>query len=165
MGFSPKAAYIFLKQIEEADVVVIALVGERGREVREFIEKDLGPEGMKRAILGGVTSIEHGTYMDDEIMRLMKQHGTWYVPTLAISHLTPNSTTKDASQNEWRPPVLACPNQAAVPAGEALDVAVVPALDQRLPHVGGGHGFVVAMEAESLLARLTVRTPTKGVER
>ena len=41
-----------------------------------------GTEGMKRAVLGGVTSIEHGTYMDDEVMRLMKQHGTWYVPTL-----------------------------------------------------------------------------------
>ena len=41
-----------------------------------------GKEGMKRAILGGVTSIEHGTQMDDEIMALMKQHGTWYVPTI-----------------------------------------------------------------------------------
>jgi imidazolonepropionase-like amidohydrolase len=41
-----------------------------------------GTEGMKRAILGGVTSIEHGTYMTDEVMRLMKQHGTWYVPTI-----------------------------------------------------------------------------------
>ncbi|KRG69067.1 metal-dependent hydrolase family protein [Pseudoxanthomonas dokdonensis] len=41
-----------------------------------------GSEGMKRAVLGGVTSIEHGTYMSDEVMRLMKQHGTWYVPTL-----------------------------------------------------------------------------------
>ncbi|MCW4453735.1 amidohydrolase family protein [Flavobacterium sp. MXW15] len=41
-----------------------------------------GTEGMKRAVLGGVTSIEHGTYMDDEVVRLMKQHGTWYVPTL-----------------------------------------------------------------------------------
>jgi flagellum-specific ATP synthase len=40
----------------EADVVVIALVGERGREVREFIEKDLGPEGMKRAIVVVTTS-------------------------------------------------------------------------------------------------------------
>ncbi|MBP7891541.1 MAG: amidohydrolase family protein, partial [Arenimonas sp.] len=41
-----------------------------------------GKEGMKRAILGGVTSIEHGTYMDDELFKLMKQNGTWYVPTV-----------------------------------------------------------------------------------
>ncbi len=42
-----------------------------------------GKEGMRRAIVGGVTSIEHGTYMDDEIFALMKKHGTWYVPTIA----------------------------------------------------------------------------------
>ncbi|MBD9368565.1 amidohydrolase family protein [Xanthomonas sp. XNM01] len=41
-----------------------------------------GTEGMKRAVLAGVTSIEHGTYMDDEVIRLMKQRGTWYVPTI-----------------------------------------------------------------------------------
>jgi imidazolonepropionase-like amidohydrolase len=41
-----------------------------------------GKEGMKRAIEGGVTTIEHGTYMDDEIFALMKKHGTWYVPTI-----------------------------------------------------------------------------------
>lgn len=40
----------------DADVVVIALVGERGREVREFIEKDLGPEGMARAVVVVATS-------------------------------------------------------------------------------------------------------------
>ena len=39
-----------------ADVNVVALVGERGREVREFIETDLGPEGMKRAVVVAVTS-------------------------------------------------------------------------------------------------------------
>ncbi|MEJ2515412.1 MAG: amidohydrolase family protein [Gammaproteobacteria bacterium] len=41
-----------------------------------------GAEGMKRAIRAGVTSIEHGTYMDEEVIRLMKEHGTWYVPTI-----------------------------------------------------------------------------------
>ncbi|MBC7990810.1 MAG: amidohydrolase family protein, partial [Luteimonas sp.] len=41
-----------------------------------------GTEGMKRAVLGGVASIEHGTYMTDEVMSLMKQKGTWYVPTI-----------------------------------------------------------------------------------
>ncbi len=34
-----------------ADVNVIALIGERGRELRDFIEKDLGPEGLKRSVL------------------------------------------------------------------------------------------------------------------
>lgn len=41
-----------------------------------------GTEGIRRAVLGGVTTIEHGTYMTDEVMALMKQKGTWYVPTI-----------------------------------------------------------------------------------
>jgi imidazolonepropionase-like amidohydrolase len=41
-----------------------------------------GTEGMKRAVIAGVASIEHGTYMDDEVMQLMKENGTWYVPTI-----------------------------------------------------------------------------------
>ncbi|GAA0295150.1 amidohydrolase family protein [Psychrosphaera haliotis] len=41
-----------------------------------------GKEGMKRAIEAGVDSIEHGTFMDDEIFKLMKKHNTYYVPTV-----------------------------------------------------------------------------------
>ncbi|MEM8527328.1 MAG: amidohydrolase family protein [Bacteroidota bacterium] len=42
-----------------------------------------GVEGMKRAVLAGITSIEHGTLMDEEIMSLMKEKGTYYVPTIS----------------------------------------------------------------------------------
>ncbi len=41
-----------------------------------------GAEGMKRAVLAGITTIEHGTKMTDEVMDLMKQKGTYYVPTI-----------------------------------------------------------------------------------
>ena len=40
----------------EAEVTVLALIGERGREVREFIEKDLGPEGMRKSVVVCSTS-------------------------------------------------------------------------------------------------------------
>ncbi len=41
-----------------------------------------GKEGMKRAILAGVDSIEHGTYMDSEIIKLMRKYDVYYVPTI-----------------------------------------------------------------------------------
>ena len=50
-----------------------------------------GAEGMKRAIRAGVNSIEHGTFMDDECMQLMKQYGTWYVPTIIAGKSTADS--------------------------------------------------------------------------
>jgi imidazolonepropionase-like amidohydrolase len=40
-----------------------------------------GSEGMKRAVLAGVDSIEHGTFMTDEVIALMKEKGTYWVPT------------------------------------------------------------------------------------
>jgi len=42
-----------------------------------------GTEGIKRAVKAGVDSIEHGTLMDEETMRLMKQQGTHFVPTIS----------------------------------------------------------------------------------
>jgi len=42
-----------------------------------------GAEGMKRAVLAGITTIEHGTKMTEEIMDLMKEKGTYYVPTIS----------------------------------------------------------------------------------
>jgi imidazolonepropionase-like amidohydrolase len=50
-----------------------------------------GAEGMKRAIRAGVSSIEHGTYMDDEAIELFKKHGAWYVPTIIAGKSTADS--------------------------------------------------------------------------
>lgn len=41
-----------------------------------------GREAIRRAVLGGVDSIEHGTFADEETFRLMREHGTWFVPTI-----------------------------------------------------------------------------------
>lgn len=50
-----------------------------------------GAEGIKRAVRAGVSSIEHGTFMDDEGIKLMKQYGTWYVPTIIAGKSTADS--------------------------------------------------------------------------
>ena len=41
-----------------------------------------GAEAAKRAIRAGVDSIEHGSFLDDEALDMMKQHGTYYVPNV-----------------------------------------------------------------------------------
>ncbi len=63
---------------EEVKAVVIA-AKDYGYKVAAHAH---GPEGIKRAIRGGVNSIEHGTFMDDEGMELAKQYGTYLVPTI-----------------------------------------------------------------------------------
>lgn len=52
-----------------------------------------GDEGMRRAVLAGVRSIEHGTFMSDSTMYLMKKYGTWLVPTLTAGWAVTDSAT------------------------------------------------------------------------
>jgi len=53
-----------------------------------------GAEAIKRAIRAGVTSIEHGTMMDDEAIELFKKYGTWYVPTIIAGKASSDSAKK-----------------------------------------------------------------------
>src|SRR5258705_4634122 len=64
---------------EEEIKAIVAAAKDYGFKVAAHAH---GAEGIKRAVRGGVSSIEHGTYMDDEAIALMKQYGTWYVPTI-----------------------------------------------------------------------------------
>lgn len=62
-----------------------------------------GAEAMKRAIKAGVNSIEHGTLMDDEVYPLMKQYGTYLVPTIIAGR----SSSDSAKIPGYYPPVVA----------------------------------------------------------
>jgi imidazolonepropionase-like amidohydrolase len=68
-----------------------------------------GTEGMKRAVLAGVRSIEHGTFMTDEIMELMKERGTFYVPTISAGRFV-----AEKSAEEGYLPAIVRPKAAAV---------------------------------------------------
>lgn len=70
-----------------------------------------GAEGMKRAVLAGVRTIEHGSYMSDEIMRLMIDKGTWYVPTMLAGWWT----AEKAKEEGYYPPMVAAKASAISP--------------------------------------------------
>lgn len=54
-----------------------------------------GEEGMRRAVEAGVTSIEHGTHMSDEVMQLMRERGTWYIPTIHAGRFVADKARED----------------------------------------------------------------------
>lgn len=68
-----------------------------------------GAEGMRRAVLAGVDSIEHGTFMNDEIIALMKERGTYYVPTISAGRWV----TIKAKEKDFLPAVVR-PKAAAI---------------------------------------------------
>ena len=67
-------------QLTEEEIrVIVETARDFGKKVAAHAH---GAEGIKRAVRAGVASIEHGTYLDDEGIALMKQHGTYMVPTI-----------------------------------------------------------------------------------
>jgi imidazolonepropionase-like amidohydrolase len=61
-----------------------AIVTEAARWHRDVAAHAYGGEGAKNAIRGGVRSLEHGMMLDDEGLRLLVEHGTYYCPTLSV---------------------------------------------------------------------------------
>jgi len=64
------------------------------------------PEAVKRAVRAGAHSIEHGYILDEEAGDLKAQHGVFYVPTLALSHLTADQASTPYEQSYCEQHVL-----------------------------------------------------------
>jgi imidazolonepropionase-like amidohydrolase len=110
-----------------------------------------GAEGMLRAVRAGVTSIEHGTYMTDEIMSLMKKKGTFLVPTIIAGETVANRAREDGYLPEMVKPkaarvgaqiqsMFARAWKAGVPIAFGTDAGVAP-------HGQNAHEFELMVEA------------------
>jgi imidazolonepropionase-like amidohydrolase len=110
-----------------------------------------GAESIRRAVIGGVDSIEHGTYMDDQDMKLMKEHGTWYVPTIIAGDYVAHK----AAIPGFYPPQVAAKAAAIGPliigtAGRAYKAGVKIAFGTDAgvyPHGENAHEFELMVQA------------------
>ena len=69
-------------------------------------------EAAKRAIRAGIDSIEHGSFLDDEALDMMKQHGTYLVPTL----MAVQGLQEKMDRGVYMPPAIAAKARAAISA-------------------------------------------------
>jgi imidazolonepropionase-like amidohydrolase len=110
-----------------------------------------GAEGMKRAILAGADSIEHGTFMSDEVIALMKEHGTYYIPTLSAGNFVMNK----AKTPGFLPPSVAAKAMLVGPQMTATfqrayqsGVKIALGTDQGVaPHGENAKEFIYMVEA------------------
>jgi imidazolonepropionase-like amidohydrolase len=110
-----------------------------------------GAEAIRRAVVGGVDSIEHGTYMDAEDMKLMVEHGTWYVPTIIAGDFV----ARQAKVPGYYPPQIAAKALAIGPlilatAGRAYKAHVKIAFGTDAavyPHGQNAHEFELMVQA------------------
>ncbi|HEX5386983.1 MAG TPA: amidohydrolase family protein [Gemmatimonadales bacterium] len=125
-----------------SDEELKAIVDEAYRHGLRVAAHAHGTAGIKAAVRAGVTSIEHGSILDDEAIRLMKEHGTWLVPT---AYLLTRIKADDL------PPPLAAKMREAVPLAQAshrkairAGVKIAFGTDAAVyPHGENAHEFAV----------------------
>ncbi len=123
-----------------------AMVEEAARHDVEVAAHAHGAEGIKVAVRAGVASIEHGSILDDEAIALMKEHGTYLVPTTYLSEVIDLSLL---------PPPIRAKAQSVLPrARESLEKAIRAGVKIAFGTDAGvyPHGDN-AREFESLVAR------------
>ncbi|MGA2094968.1 MAG: amidohydrolase family protein [Candidatus Acidiferrum sp.] len=93
-----------------------AIVDEAHALRRKTAAHAHGAEGAKRAIRAGIDSIEHGTFLDDEALDMMKQRGTYLVPTL----MAPHGIQEQIDKGTYIPPPILAKAKAAIAAGHQM---------------------------------------------
>lgn len=94
--------------LEEEMEAAFAICRQRGYNIMAHASN---PDAIKPAILLGARSIEHGYILDDETVELMVRHGIYYVPTLCLTHMTPDKVTTPwekrwMEENGWTPEIV-----------------------------------------------------------
>jgi len=136
-------------QMTEAEIrAVVETAHDYGLKVAAHAH---GAESIKRAVRAGVDSIEHGTFMDDDGMKLMKERGTFYVPTLTAA-----KWVADKGQDPTffpaviRPKALEVGPQISKTFARAYKagVKIMFGTDTGVgPHGGNGQEFVLMVQA------------------
>ncbi len=113
-----------------------AIVDEAHRLRKKVAAHAHGAEGAKTAIRAGVDSIEHGSFLDDEALRMMKERGTFLVPTLlageyvagraAIRHYPPEIAAKAKAAVEVRSDMFRRALRMGVKIAFGTDSAISP---------------------------------------
>jgi len=126
-----------------------ALVDEANKLERKVAAHAHGTEGIKLAVRAGVSSIEHGSFLDEEGARLMEERGTFLVPTLSAAEAVEQAAKSGVLKGLRAEKALA----AAAAARHAIKLAVANKIPIALgtdagvvPHGSNAHEFVLMVQ-------------------
>ncbi len=145
-----------------------ALVSEAHDLRRKTAAHAHGAEGAKRAIRAGIDSVEHGTFLDDDALRMMREHGTYLVPTLAVR--TGIAESKFPPLVQQKADLAVKSQDAMVRRALAMGVKIALGTDAAVyPHGNNALEFVLMSNdgmtpAQSLRAGTSVAAQLLGLE-
>lgn len=136
-------------QMRQAEIdAVVAAAHDYGLKVAAHAH---GTEGIKRALRGGVDTIEHGTYLDDETIAMMRRQGTWYVATASAgAYVTEQAGVPGAYPEIVRPKAaeLGPQSKRTLAKADAAGVRIAFGSDAGpLPHGDNAREFVEMVAA------------------
>jgi imidazolonepropionase-like amidohydrolase len=126
-----------------------AMVDEATKHERRVAAHAHGAEGIKIATRAGVTSIEHGSFLDVEGARLMREHGTWLVPTLmageAVERFAKTGVLKGLRAEKALAAAAAMRNAVKIAVANGVPIALGTDAGV-IPHGTNAHEFTLLVE-------------------